>query len=149
MIDITLKRTNVFMRFRCTVCGGSTDKENVTAENREAGILASGERVEARSILVCQECIKAGDIDDRLLRHACEMTDYSAYLMSLSGKLKVPTHAEWQAAEERADLEYLYGENPTEAEIAAFRIEREAERERNRAAWAKATKAGEINEFQF
>jgi hypothetical protein len=91
-IDVKLTRTNLLVRWGCTVCGGHTDKEGVLAEGPDG-------------ITVCAPCLKAGDIDARLGRHAAQLAQAAANVQDLIGRLNVPTFAEWRAEMDRWEAE--------------------------------------------
>lgn len=61
-------------------------------------------------IIVCERCLQAGDIDARIKWNIDGLTRYAAKLQTLVGRLKVPTFAEWEAAEQAIGLR----ENPNE-----------------------------------
>jgi hypothetical protein len=91
-IVVELNQTNVITRWLCTVCGGCTDKFNVLAE------VLSGPH---QGLLVCEQCLYAGDIDTRLARHADELEEWVKErvkkLRALIGRLQVPSYGEWLA----------------------------------------------------
>jgi hypothetical protein len=87
-IKIELVWTNFYTRWPCRVCGGHTEK---------VGVLAEG----PGGIRVCEKCLKAGDIDARLERHAAELEEIASLTRSLVGRLQVPTFEEWQDEEDR------------------------------------------------
>ena len=60
-IIIKFERTNIFTRWPCHVCGGYTDKDAVLCESNGAN---------DDSIRVCPECLRAGNIDERLEQRA-------------------------------------------------------------------------------
>ena len=95
---INLVRTS-YHRRPCTVCGGWTEKNRITAENP---------RDVSPRIRVCETCLEAGDIDDRLADHAEALETLAIETRALVGLLKVPTFAEWRAANEKAEA--LVGE---------------------------------------
>jgi hypothetical protein len=104
-IEIKLVGTNVFTRWACTVCGGHTDKVSILAEDQLGGIR------------VCEQCLHAGNIDDRLREHVAWLRQRADYIESLIGRLIVPTYEEWEAACDRADEEFcrtVYGKSATE-----------------------------------
>jgi len=95
MIEIKLTTTNVFTRWPCHVCGGCTEKVEVLAESDGA---------KDGSIRVCERCLEAGNIDERLAKHADDIDAWAAQVRALIGRLKVPTFAEWKAYSERAEV---------------------------------------------
>jgi hypothetical protein len=118
-IEMKLVESNFLTRWPCTVCGGVTEKVAILCEGFDDGTehintvsspnpVANLFRGQVRNnIRVCERCLEAGDIDGRLQQRAAELEDIAAWLRSLIGRLKVPTHAEWQAAEEAHELEYV------------------------------------------
>ena len=76
-------------RRQCSVCGGWTEKHRIKAENS---------RDVSPRVRVCETCLEAGDIDDRLMDHAEALEARAIETRALVGLLKVPTFAEWQAA---------------------------------------------------
>lgn len=85
-----------YQRLSCTVCGGWTEKYCIKAENP---------RDVSPRIRVCETCLEAGDIDDRLMDHAEALEALAIETRALVGLLKVPTFAEWKAANEKAEAE--------------------------------------------
>jgi hypothetical protein len=59
-IKIALVRTNCFTRRACSVCGDQTEKVDVLAEG-------------PGGLLVCEHCLRSGDIDERLERFAGDL----------------------------------------------------------------------------
>jgi hypothetical protein len=101
MIELKLVRTNVFTRWECTVCGGYTNKDSVLIE--ACGYLR-----------VCPLCLKTGNIDERLENHAAFVEGKAEYIRSFIGQLKLPTFAEWEVEEQKANDEWLAGLSPEE-----------------------------------
>ncbi len=93
-IEVKLVETNFFTRWPCTICGGCTEKVNVLAEAETPD----------GAIRVCETCLKAGNIDDRLEWLASDFEDQAAHRRDLKGRLKVPTYEEWLAREKRVDV---------------------------------------------
>lgn len=85
-------------RHACHACGGQTEKVLALCEVPKSHSTHAGFRV-------CETCLKAGDIDARLSRHADALLDLAAELRGLVGRLRVPTYAEWLRAEQSADVE--------------------------------------------
>ena len=80
----------------CALCG----------EFFEAGpILASA--THDRIIDVCLNCINWGEPDAGLERRAEELEAHALYLRSLIGRLKLPTHEEWEARCVEHQREYM------------------------------------------
>jgi hypothetical protein len=86
-IKINLVYAKAYTRWPCHVCGGCADRVTVLAEGRDDG---------GDTIRVCETCLKAGDINARLERHAKNLEDYAIAIRSLVGRLQVPTYQEWQ-----------------------------------------------------
>jgi hypothetical protein len=95
-IQVKLTRTNFHTRWPCTVCGHLTEKVTVLAESDGSD--------DQDVIRVCEVCLEANDIDNRLAERARALEDEAAFVRGLIGRLQLPTFAEWQAAE--------YGEWP-------------------------------------
>jgi hypothetical protein len=51
---------------------------------------------------VCESCLKSGDIDGRLKRHAEALESYAHFVRSQIGRLEVPRYREWEDAEKQA-----------------------------------------------
>jgi len=58
---------------------------------------------------VCDTWLESGEIDARLANHAEDLSAYAIFLVSLIGRLKVPSFEEWKAANSEADREYVEG----------------------------------------
>ena len=93
-IEVELVESNVLTRWPCTACGGCTEKVPILAESK------TGERV-------CESCLEAGNIDERLEQHARTLDDAAVRVRSLIGRLSVPTYAEWQARYEQYEREWV------------------------------------------
>jgi hypothetical protein len=91
-INVELTRTNVFRRWPCTVCGGLTEKVDVLAE--------------AHGVRVCESCLRDGDIDGRLERHAAQLEVDAKQIRGLIGRLRTPTYQAWSAEMDRCEAEY-------------------------------------------
>jgi hypothetical protein len=76
MIDITLVPAGSAQRRCCTVCGGLTEKW--------VGVLAQSDD----GICVCENCLKAGDIDGRLEQHVQDLKAYVQKMRGLIGRLQ-------------------------------------------------------------
>jgi hypothetical protein len=83
-IKIELVRSDSLTRHPCNVCGWYTEKVTVLARGH--------------GLLVCETCLKAGNIDERIERHAAALEAMAAETRALIGRLVVPSYAEWQAA---------------------------------------------------
>jgi hypothetical protein len=65
------------------------------------------------TIIVCEHCLKAGHIDERLSMHAQRLEEQAQKIRSLIGRLKVPSYGEWLVEEQRVDAERMAaGEDP-------------------------------------
>jgi hypothetical protein len=93
VIEIKMVDT-YYTRWPCAVCGGWTEKY---------AVVARGEDEQGRTIDVCETCLAAGDIDDRLRQHVATMRADADLVETLIGRLKVPTIAEWRAAGDEAE----------------------------------------------
>jgi transcription elongation factor Elf1 len=105
-IEIKIVPSPGYFRLGCTVCGGCTEKYPVCAKSADD------------DILVCENCLKAGDIDARLQQHVRDLDAYAAFVDSLIGRLRVPTFKQWEDAikeVEWPDIEELLYEEATEA----------------------------------
>ena len=83
-IKIELVKSDFLTWHPCSVCGGYTEKVTVLARGH--------------GLLVCETCLKAGNIDERIERHAAALEAMAAKTRALIGRLVVPSYAEWQAA---------------------------------------------------
>lgn len=88
-IEIKLVETHAYQRLPCTICGGWTEKHSVKAETD--------------NILVCEICLEAGNIDERLAENARKLETYAAAVRSLIGRLRVPTIEQWKAEIDRVE----------------------------------------------
>ena len=95
-IKIELVKSNTRMRLPCDVCGGCTERVAMVARGHD--------------LLVCEFCLEAGDIDERLERRAARLEAAADETRALIGRLVVPSYAEWRAAEtaENEDLKRYY-----------------------------------------
>lgn len=96
-IKIEFVRTRFLTRYECHVCGGNTDKNLVLCEVTQGPY---------KGLRVCETCLREGNIEERIARHAYELEQAAEELWRLSGRLVVPTYAEWLEAERAADREY-------------------------------------------
>jgi hypothetical protein len=120
-IEIKLVRSTFLTRWPCTVCGGCTEKVLVLAEapmpdaelpsgwptNPAAQLM----RTRGEAIRVCESCLEAGNVDARLAAHADQLEVYADALRALTGRLRVPSYAQWLAAckgENRRDSLWHY-----------------------------------------
>jgi hypothetical protein len=51
------------------------------------------------AVRVCEHCLQAGHIDERLAMHAQQLEEQAQKTRSLIGRVKVPTYEEWLAEE--------------------------------------------------
>lgn len=91
VINVELVRTNVFIRWPCSVCGGCTEKVSVLAEAEIE--CAGGHSITFR---VCERCLEEAAINERLEQQAQALAARSEWLRGLIGRLHVPTFADWQ-----------------------------------------------------
>jgi hypothetical protein len=91
-INVELTITNTLTRWPCSVCSGCTEKVQVLAEAGTTGIR------------VCETCLEAGNIDERLERHAKSLEEGAAKTRALIGRLRVPTFAQWRNYSERVEV---------------------------------------------
>jgi hypothetical protein len=112
LIEVKLVPTNFHTRWPCTICGGCTEKVSVLAEglvahdaalpdaypvNPIARILCH-HRPNGRTIRVCESCLEAGNIDQRLAEHARLLEAEARDMRALIGRLRVPSYEQWQSA---------------------------------------------------
>ena len=96
MIKVSLTQACIWTRWHCHVCGGRTEKDPVLAEGKQD--LPNNEY---RVVRVCDQCLKGADglsIDQRLENYARFLDVEAEITRALIGKLQVPSHAEWEAA---------------------------------------------------
>ena len=96
-IKISLTETNFLTRWACHVCGGWTEKDPVLAEGKKD--LPNNEY---RVVRVCDQCLKGADglsIDQRLESYARFLDTEAEITRAMIGKLEVPSHAAWEAAQ--------------------------------------------------
>ena len=101
-------------------------------------------------LLVCEFCLEAGDIDERLERRATRLEAAAAGTRALIGRLVVPSYAEWQAAvaaeDEDFDRYYRADEIARNAEQVAIehdKIEHDA-----KVSYVVTTREGEWTSFK-
>jgi hypothetical protein len=97
-IELKLKRTHFFSRWRCAICGGHIEKEEFLVEAE------SGQGI----IRACWLCVRGnnGDgkghsINERLAHHAAQLEAEAKRIRDHIGRLKVPTYQEWEAEVKR------------------------------------------------
>ena len=103
-ITVKLVETNFLTRWPCHVCGSCTEKVAILAEAENG-------------LRVCESCLRAGDIDARLERHAAALEAEAAEVRKLIGRLVVPTYAEWQGAVVDYDREMMRAIGMSDADI--------------------------------
>ena len=101
-IEIELVEAFGSRRWPCTVCGGCTEKVPILAEGRQP-LSNDGE---SRLVRVCENCLRAGELDAQLELRARRMVAEAALLREMIGRLQVPTFAEWQARYEQYEREW-------------------------------------------
>jgi ribosome-binding protein aMBF1 (putative translation factor) len=90
MIEFKFARHYLLPACPCDVCGSYTDKQ-----------IAATAELDGTKLYVCERCLKHGNIDERLAKHAERMESGVRFLRSLIGRLRVPSYAEWRAAADR------------------------------------------------
>jgi hypothetical protein len=95
-IIIKFERTNVLTRWHCHVCGGCTEKDLILCESNGAN---------DDTVRVCPECLRSGNIDERLEETAQRHENDAAGIRALKGRLIVPTYEQWEQATQEADLD--------------------------------------------
>lgn len=96
-IKIDLVPSSSLTRHECHVCGGHTGKVSILAEGHD----------EHGTIRVCEQCLEAGNIDERLQQHIRELDQHTDAIRTLVGRLDVPTYAAWQELIYRHDVAYF------------------------------------------
>ena len=81
-IRTRFKSVRLHNHWPCTVCGGQTSGVNVLNESPDG------------TVRVCEHCLQAGHIDERLAMHAQQLEEQAQKTRSLIGRLKVPTYDE-------------------------------------------------------
>jgi hypothetical protein len=131
-IEIKLVRSSFLTRWPCTVCGDCTEKVSVLAEAPmpDAGLpsgwpMNPAARVMSarrQAIRVCETCLEAGNIDERLAGYADRLEASAHALRSLIGRLRVPTYAQWQAEHAYEEGCFSLWQQLREAEAAGQQI---------------------------
>jgi uncharacterized membrane protein YgcG len=107
LIEIKLTRTNFLTRHHCHVCCGCTEKVAILAEGElvQPTGHSHGEGEDTFIIRVCERCLEEGQekIDTKLELHARQLEAGAAQTRALIGRLRIPSYADWQAAEEADD----------------------------------------------
>jgi ribosome-binding protein aMBF1 (putative translation factor) len=83
-IELKLVEASHLTCLPCHVCGGHTEKDTVSCEGG--------------GICVCPECLKAGNIDERLEETAKRYEADAAKTSELKGRLNTPSYLEWFVA---------------------------------------------------
>jgi hypothetical protein len=100
-IRTMFKSVRLHRHWPCSVCGGHTGVVNVLNESPDG------------KVRVCEDCLKAGHINERLATHATRLETQAKEMRSLIGRLKVPSYEEWLAEEQRVDADRIAdGEDP-------------------------------------
>ena len=113
-IELKCEETNVLTRWPCTICGGYTEKHGVLVEGKAPD--GSG------TIRCCEFCLRVGEIDARLRKHAERLEAEAAFVRSLMGRLNIPSYDQWVDANEQSeirDIEDRCGCTNAEAKIEA------------------------------
>ena len=101
-IKISLTQACAWTRWPCHVCGGCTEKDPILAEGeQDLGPTEIGVGRKYRTVRVCDRCLKGTgglSIDQRLENFASLLEAEAELTRALIGRLKVPSHAEWEAA---------------------------------------------------
>jgi hypothetical protein len=100
--EAKLVETGGYYRRPCHVCGGSTEKNRIGTEVT-VPVFDGGEA----QLIICEFCLEAGNIDERLACHADRLERMATDLRGLVGRLKVPSYREWEDANQKAEQEVL------------------------------------------
>jgi hypothetical protein len=104
-VKIGFVRSGFLTRHPCHVCGGCTEKVSVLAEGPER-------------FRVCETCLKEGDIDLRLAKHAAQLQAQADFISGLIGRLQVPSYEEWEEAQATEDRLFLEEDGERQRERA-------------------------------
>ena len=100
-IETHFKTVKQHFHWPCSVCGGHTKGVNVLTQSLDG------------TVRVCEKCLKEGQIDERLAKHAQRLEEEALKTRSLIGRIKVPSYDEWLAEEQRVDAQRIAaGEDP-------------------------------------
>ena len=127
-IEIKLRETNFFTRWPCTICGGCTEKVAILAE----GTQQLSDDGDNRTVRVCEKCLEGGDgleIDTRLDLHARSLEADAALIRGMTGRLKVPTFAEWCEAEREHEVRWFMENDKISRDEAEDKVHRDYPRE--------------------
>jgi hypothetical protein len=94
-------RTNFFTRFPCHVCGGCTEKVGILCEVKDGPY---------KGWRVCEQCLKSGDVDERLQKNIKRVEEELQELRALAGNLVVPSYEQWLDECHAEDEKYLENE---------------------------------------
>jgi hypothetical protein len=125
-IKIELVWTNVFTRWPCTICGGTTEKEAVLAEG-------------PGGIRVCERCLKCRNFAEHLQENARWHDEEAKRLRDLRdmvNRLEIPTFEEWIEEGYRHEA---WSAGSSVEEVRAKREEAEREWKAKRARWDAMT----------
>jgi hypothetical protein len=78
-----------------SVCGGHTRGVNGLTESLDG------------TVRICERCLKDGQIDERLAKHAQHLEEEVRKTRSLIGRLQLPSHEDWLAKERRVDAQRI------------------------------------------
>jgi hypothetical protein len=138
-IKVELQEDRCGFRLGCTVCGGTTEKFETVA----------GAEVDGTTILVCRQCLKDGQIDERLRRTVIRIENRAAFFRSLIGRLQVPSYEEWQAHEEKLDVEDVCKFEGVDKAEALRRVRAAAAKFAEELAQARARPAEDVDGMPF
>ncbi len=84
----------------CGVCGRDMKDDY--------GVVAEAKRTlwDADDFVVCEHCIKDGDVPEKLIKRAKALEDKAADLRNLAGRIVVPSFEDWQRANYRHDAAF-------------------------------------------
>ena len=92
-------RANGYFRRKCFWCPGYSDGVDTLTKVELSFV---GEK--PFKVLVCEDCLKAGDIDKRLKDCIEHLEDHAEILRAMIGKLKVPSYQRLLAYRKLRDL---------------------------------------------
>jgi hypothetical protein len=113
LLVFAMKRTNLYMRWPCHLCGGCTDKEGV-----ECVAPCPGDG-KPHELFACQQCVEENDPDARIAEQTAHREAQIGYLRSLLGRVVLPGADAWREAVAEAERQWReeygeeYGEDPT------------------------------------
>jgi hypothetical protein len=112
LIHAELRPTPFYRRWACLTCGAAAEKTSVICA------IAEDHPQHGRRV-ICSECL-GGNIDTRLADFAADLEGQAAQLRGLIGRIAVPPHSAWAAAEAAANAEFA-------AELQAAEVPADAE----------------------